>query len=156
MAKMQSAADSTTQLDKTDLKLLQLLQQDARATVKELAQKVGLSTTPVHQRIQRLESSGVIKNYTVVVDNEKLGRGLMVIVYLSLRQHSKGAGNQFIKAIQAMPQVIECLTISGEFDFMLKVVAASMQDYYNFHVQQLGQLENVGNVQSVFVMGVVK
>lgn len=156
MSKDRTTAEPAIQLDATDLKLLRLLQEDARATVKELAQKVGLSTTPVHQRVQRLEQQGIIKQYVAIVDSTKLGKGLMVIVYLSLRQHSKGAGNAFIKAMHALPEVVECLTISGQFDFMLKVVAASMQDYYDFHVQKLGQLENIGNVQSVFVMGVVK
>ena len=80
----------------------------------------------------------------------------MIICYVSLRQHSKNAGDKFIKSILAMNEVIECLTISGEFDFMLKVVASNMDDYYDFHVNKLSQVENVGNVQSVFVMGVIK
>jgi len=79
-----------------------------------------------------------------------------VICYLSLRQHSKTAGDKFIKAILQMDEVIECLTISGQFDFMLKVVAENMDDYYDFHVNRLSQIENIGNVQSVFVMGVIK
>jgi Lrp/AsnC family transcriptional regulator, leucine-responsive regulatory protein len=66
------------------------------------------------------------------------------------------AGNKFIKSIQEMNEVIECLTISGEFDFMLKVVAENMDAYYDFHVNRLSQIENIGNVQSVFVMGVIK
>lgn len=143
-------------LDNTDLEILKLLQQNARITIKEISEKVHLSTTPVHDRIRRLEKSGVIKQYITVLDRSKIGKGLMVICYVSLRQHSKNAGDKFIKSILQMGEVLECLTISGEFDFMLKVVVANMDEYYNFHVNKLSSIDNVGNVQSVFVMGVVK
>ena len=143
-------------LDKTDVSILRLLQQNARISIREIAEKVHLSTTPVHERIRRMEQSGVIKQYVTLLDGAKVKKGLMVICYLSLRQHSKTAGAKFIKAIMEMNEITECLTISGEFDFMLKVVAENMDDYYNFHVNKLGQLDNIGNVQSVFVMGVVK
>lgn len=143
-------------LDKTDLAILKLLQQNARATVKEISEQVHLSTTPVHERIRRMENAGVIKQYATLVDAAKIGKGLMVICYVSITQHSKNAGTRFIKSIMEMNEVMECLTISGEFDFMLKVVAENMDDYYNFHVNKLSQVDNVGNVQSVFVMGVIK
>ena len=80
----------------------------------------------------------------------------MVICYVSLKQHNKNAGLKFIKMIQNMPEVIECYNISGEFDFMLKVVAENMDAYYDFHVNKLSQEENIGHVQSVFVMGIIK
>jgi Lrp/AsnC family leucine-responsive transcriptional regulator len=143
-------------LDKTDLAILKLLQENARITIKEISEKVHLSTTPVHERIKRLEASGVIKEYVTLLDPSKVKKGLMVICYVSLRQHSKNAGGKFIKTIQELPEVTECLTISGQFDFMLKVVAENMDGYYDFHVNRLSQIENVGNIQSVFVMGVVK
>jgi Lrp/AsnC family leucine-responsive transcriptional regulator len=143
-------------LDKTDLSILRLLQQNARMTVKEIADKVHLSTTPVHERIKWLERSGIIKQYAALIDHTKVKKGLMVICYVSLKEHSKNAGTKFIKHINELPEVIECYNISGEFDFMLKVVAENMDDYYNFHVNKLSQSENIGNVQSVFVMGVLK
>ena len=151
-----SSKEETTTLDPTDLEILQLLQHNARITIKEIAEKVHLSTTPVHERIRRLEERGVIKQYVTLLDGAKVKKGLMVICYISLRQHSKMAGNKFIKSIQEMNEVIECLTISGQFDFMLKVVAENMDAYYDFHVNRLSQRENIGNVQSVFVMGVIK
>jgi DNA-binding Lrp family transcriptional regulator len=143
-------------LDQTDLEILKILQQNARATIKEISDKVHLSTTPVHERIRRMEGNGVIKQYVTLLNASKVGKGLMVICYVSLRQHSKNAGDKFIRSILGMNEVLECLTISGEFDFMLKVVASNMDEYYNFHVNKLSNIENVGNVQSVFVMGVVK
>ncbi len=143
-------------LDLTDLAILRLLQQNARFTIKEISEKVHLSTTPVHERIRRMEESGVIEQYITIVNRAKVKKGLMVICYVSLRQHSKNAGDKFIQSILAMPEVLECLTISGEFDFQLKVIAENMDAYYDFHVNKLSQIENMGNVQSVFVMGVVK
>jgi len=143
-------------LDKTDLAILRLLQENARATVKEIAEKVHLSTTPVHERIKRMEQTGVIKQYATLVDYTKVKKGLMVICYVSLKEHSKNAGLKFIKSINELKEVIECYNISGEFDFMLKVVEENMDSYYDFHVNRLSQIENMGNVQSVFVMGVIK
>jgi Lrp/AsnC family transcriptional regulator, leucine-responsive regulatory protein len=148
--------DETAMLDKTDLAILKLLQENARITIKEISEKVHLSTTPVHERIRRMEESAVIKQYVTIVNGAKVKKGLMVICYVSLKQHSKNAGGKFIKSILQMEEVIECLTISGEFDFMLKVVTENMDSYYDFHVNKLSAIENMGNVQSVFVMGVIK
>ena len=159
MAKTLKKEDSTktiSNLDEKDIMILRVLQHNARATVKEIADKIHLSTTPVHERIKRMEESGVIRQYATLLDHTKVNKGLMVICYVSLKQHNKNAGAKFIKSIQEMPEVIECYNISGEFDFMLKVVAENMDDYYHFHVNKLSQAENIGHVQSVFVMGVIK
>lgn len=159
MAKASKTVESSTShiaLDNKDLAILRLLQENARITVKEISDKVHLSTTPVHERIKRLEESGVIKQYATLLDYTKVKKGLMVICYVSLKQHSKNAGDKFIKTINELEEVIECYNISGEFDFMLKVVTEDMNAYYDFHVNKLSSIENMGNVQSVFVMGIIK
>jgi Lrp/AsnC family transcriptional regulator, leucine-responsive regulatory protein len=143
-------------LDKKDLAILKLLQENARITVKEISQKIHLSTTPVHERIKWMEEQGVIKQYVTLLDHSKVKKGLMVICYVSLKEHSKNAGNKFIKTIHELNEVTECYNISGEFDFMLKVICEDMNDYYDFHVNKLSQIENMGHVQSIFVMGVIK
>ena len=143
-------------LDTTDLAILRELQEDARITITELATRVNLSATPVNERVKRMEAAGIIKQYVTVLDAAKLQRGLMVICSISLKKHSKKAGSKFLKEIMDTAAVTECLTISGQFDFMLKVVCENMDAYYDFHVNTLSALDNVGNVQSVFVMGVVK
>src|SRR6186997_1399333 len=156
MAKATQKGESpaaTIPLDQKDLAILKLLQENARITIKEISDKIHLSTTPVHERIKRMEEAGIIKQYATLVDHSKVKKGLMVICYVSLKQHNKTAGTKFIKMIQEMNEVVECYNISGEFDFMLKVVAENMDDYYNFHVNKLSQSENIGHVQSVFVMG---
>ena len=154
--KKEQSAISPLALDAKDMAILRVLQQNARATVKEISEKIHLSTTPVHERIKRMEESGVIKQYAALVDHAKVKKGLMVICYVSLKQHSKNAGDKFIKTIRELNEVIECYNISGEFDFMLKVVCEDMNAYYDFHVNKLSQIENMGHVQSVFVMGIIK
>jgi len=158
MAKTSKKEESTVHvtLDQKDLAILKLLQHNARITVKEISDKVHLSTTPVYERIKRMEAAGVIKQYATLVDHAKVKKGLMVICYVSLKQHNKTAGAKFIKAINEMNEVIECYNISGEFDFMLKVVVENMDAYYDFHVNKLSEVENIGNVQSTFVMGIIK
>jgi len=150
------SANSNILMDAKDIAILALLQQNARMTVKEIADKIHLSTTPVHERIKRLEQSGVIKQYATLVDHTKVKKGLIAICYVSLKEHNKTAGTKFIKAINAMTEVIECYNISGEFDFMLKVVSEDMNAYHDFHVNKLSQVENMGHVQSVFVIGIIK
>ena len=158
MAKATKKEESATHvaLDQKDLAILKLLQYNARATVKEISEKVNLSTTPVYERIKWMEETGVIKQYATLVDPAKLNKRLMVIVYVSLKQHNKTAGSKFVKVIHEMNEVLECYSISGEFDFMLKIVVEDMNAYYDFHVNRLSEMENIGNVQSIFVMGVVK
>ncbi len=155
-AKTEQTSTTPTALDTKDMAILALLQHNARITVKEIADKIHLSTTPVHERIKRMEASGVIKQYATLVDHTKVKKGLIAICYVSLKEHSKTAGTKFVKAILQMPDVVECYTISGEFDFMLKVVTEDMNAYHDFHVNKLSNIENMGHVQSVFVMGVIK
>ncbi|HEY4337983.1 MAG TPA: Lrp/AsnC family transcriptional regulator [Puia sp.] len=143
-------------LDEKDKAILRLLQSDGKMTVREIASKVHLSTTPVHERIKRMEDEGVILQYAALINYSKVRKGLMAICYISLKEHNKRSGAKFIKTIQELPEVIEFYIISGEFDFMLKVVAENMDAYYDFHVNKLGQVENIGQVQSTFVMGVIK
>lgn len=143
-------------LDEKDRAILRLLQENAKITVREIAGKVHLSTTPVHERIKRMEDTGVILQYATLVNHSKVKRGLMAICYVSLKEHNKRSGTKFIKTIHELPEVIECYNISGEFDFMLKVVVENMDAYYDFHVNKLGQVENIGHLQSTFVMGVIK
>jgi len=142
--------------DAKDLAILKLLQQNAKATLTDIARQVHLSTTPTFDRIRRMEQQGIIKQYATLIDHVKVRRGLMVICYVSLKEHNKNAGTKFIRSILQMPEVVECYSISGEFDFMLKVLAGNMEEYYHFHVNQLSQAENVGHIQSVFVMGTIK
>jgi Lrp/AsnC family transcriptional regulator, leucine-responsive regulatory protein len=152
----EKTSEADYKLDEKDIAILKILQQNAKATITEIAQKVHLSSSPIFDRIKRMEQNGVIKQYVTLVNSSKVNRGLMAICYVSLKEHNKNAGTKFIKSILEMPEVIECYSISGEFDFMLKVVGQNMESYYDFHVNKLSQAENVGHIQSVFVMGTIK
>lgn len=143
-------------LDSTDVSILRTLQRNARATVREIADEVHLSATPVHERIKRMEREGVIRQYTVLIDPAKVNKSLKVICYVSLKEHNKSIGTKFIKLINDWSEVLECYNISGNFDFMLKIAVANMDEYYHFHVHKLSQSELIANVQSIFVMGTVK
>lgn len=151
-----TTGDPNIILDEKDFAVLNLLQQNAKMTVREISSAVHLSPTPVHERIKRMEETGVIKHYVTLVEPVKVGKNLRVICHVSLKEHSKKAGLNFIKSIQMMNEVIECYSISGEFDFLLKVIVRDMETYYDFHVNKLSQVENVGHVQSTFIMGIIK
>src|SRR5882757_10610544 len=104
----ENSAEQPILLDEKDRAILRLLQADAKITVREIAARVHLSTTPVHERIKRMEEAGVILQYATLVSHSKVKRGLMVICYISLKEHSKKSGAKFIKTIHELPEVIEC------------------------------------------------
>ena len=143
-------------LDQIDLKLLELLQQSAKLTTKEIAQQVNLSSTPVYERIRRMEKEGVIKKYVAVVEAEKVDRGLTVFCDITIKEHTKEIGNQFLKDIIASKYVCECYNISGDYDFRLKVMVRDMKHYQDFVLNDLGSIKNIGSAHSTFIMGVIK
>ena len=143
-------------LDQVDLKLLELLQESGKLTTKEIAQQVHLSPTPVYERIKRLEREGVIKKYVALVEAEKVGKGLIVFCDITLKEHTKEIGNQFVKEIMFSKYVCECYNISGDYDFRLKVMVRDMKHYQDFVLNDLGSIKNIGSAHSTFVMGVIK
>jgi Lrp/AsnC family leucine-responsive transcriptional regulator len=146
----------THQLDKTDLQLLKILQENGRISIKELAQRVHLSPTPVFDRVRRLESTGVIERYTAVLNAAKLGQGFIVFCSVRLRRMGKEIAHDFVERVKNIPEVAECYNISGEFDYLLKIYAPDMQYYNEFCINVLGTIESLGSIQSSFVMNPVK
>lgn len=155
-SKTEQAAVASIALDEKDLAILRLLQQNARLTVRDIAAQIHLSATPVHERIKRMEASGVIKQYAALVDHRKVKKGIMVICYVSLKEHSHKTGTVFINAVTGFKEVLECYNISGQFDFMLKIVAESMESYHEFYVNKLSEVKGISQMQSIFVMGILK
>ena len=144
-------------LDQADKAILHHLQRDATLKTRELAEMVNLSYTPVYERVRKLEKEGIIKSYVALVDREKVGKKLMVICSIALKEHSRTMGERFVTAVMGFPEVLECLNISGEYDFLLKVVVEDMPEYQRFLMEKLGALENIiGSTQSQFVMGEIK
>ena len=143
-------------LDSTDLQILRALQENARLTTKELAARVNLSTTPVFERMKRLEKEGYIKKYVAVLDAEKLGRGFTVYCSVKLKQMNQGVARDFISVIRDIPQVAECYNISGEYDYLLKIQAPDMKYYNEFIINVLGNIDAIGSTLSSFVMNEIK
>jgi Lrp/AsnC family leucine-responsive transcriptional regulator len=148
--------DMITSLDAIDLKILRLLQEDARLTTKELAGRVNLSTTPVFERLKRLEREGFIKKYVAVLDAEKLDLGFEVFCSVKLKQMTRDVAREFTRVIRDIPQVAECYNISGEYDYLLKIRARNMKDYNDFIINVLGTIDAIGSIQSSFVMDEIK
>jgi Lrp/AsnC family leucine-responsive transcriptional regulator len=153
--KKESTTENIT-LDEKDIAILQLLEEDAKMTIRDLAARLNLSATPVYERIRKMEQAGVIRQYAAIIDPSKIDKALTVLCYISLKEHGKKAGGKFIKEIIGFPEVMECLNISGEFDFMLKVQVKDMYAYHEFNVNKLGELDNIRHMESVFVMSVIK
>ncbi len=147
---------SNVRLDPVDLKILKALQENARITTKELAAKVNLSTTPVFERLKRLEKEGYIKKYVAVLDAEKLNQGFEVYCMVKLKQMSRDVAQDFTSVIKDVPQVVECYNISGEFDYLLKIMAPDMKTYNEFIINVLGTIDSIGSIQSTFVMNEIK
>lgn len=143
-------------LDKTDLDILRALQGNARLTLKELAAQVHLSTTPVFERMKRLESSGYIRQYVAVLNAEKLNRGFMVFCSVKMSRLSREIAADFAAVIRDIPEVTECYNISGRYDYLLKIHAPDMKYYQQFLLNVLGTIEYLDSLESTFVMDELK
>ncbi|MBL8086464.1 MAG: Lrp/AsnC family transcriptional regulator [Chthonomonas sp.] len=143
-------------LDEIDLKILDLLQRDGRITNADLARLVGLSPPSVLQRVRKLEDAGVIVAYETRLDAEKLGFGLLIYVQIGLSLHHDRAITEFRRAVKAMPEVLECQHVSGDFDFLLKVVAQDMRTYEKFVTEKISIIRGVGKIHSFFTLGTTK
>ena len=143
-------------LDTVDIQILRTLQENARLTTKELAARVHLSTTPVFERLKRLESNGYIKKYIAVLDDEKLNQGFVVFCNVKMHRMSHDIAEQFSQMVKGIPEVTECYNVSGSFDYLLKVHAANMKYYREFVLNVLGSIEGLGSIESTFVMDTIK
>ena len=143
-------------LDKIDTLILRTLQHNARLTIKELAAEVHLSTTPVFERLKRLERQGYIKKYIAILNAQKLNQGFVVYCNVKLRRMNRDIAKDFVERIREVPQVTECYNISGNFDYLLKIHALDMKSYQEFILNVLGAIESVGSIESTFVMEEIK
>lgn len=142
--------------DEKDFAILRILQKDAKLSVRDIAAKISLSTTPTHERIKRMEKLGIIKEYTTVVDRKKVNKGMMVICMIALNVHNKKTAGKFIDEVAKLKEVVEFYNISGDFDFMLKILASNMDDFHDFFVNKLSEIEGIGQTKSIFVMNSIK
>ncbi|MEM6320826.1 MAG: Lrp/AsnC family transcriptional regulator [Bacteroidota bacterium] len=144
------------QLDTIDIEVLKLLQQDAKLTIKEIAAQLNLSTTPIFDRMKKMEKQGIIDRYVALVNPAKVGQKLFAFVHISLKEHSRSEVEKFIDQVVQFKEVVECYHISGEADFMLKVVLANIEAYNQFALNKLSRVSNIGKVESRFCLSVRK
>ncbi len=143
-------------LDDIDWKILSLLQHDAKLTNKEIADKVGMTSTPVYERIKRLEQQGYIKQYVALLDKRKINKSLTVFTSVQLKQHEHDVLLQFEREIVTLDEVMECYHMTGIDDYLLKVAVKDMDEYQNFIVNKLAKLPNIATVRSSFIMTEIK
>ncbi|MFY8037824.1 MAG: Lrp/AsnC family transcriptional regulator [Cyclobacteriaceae bacterium] len=143
-------------LDATDRKILELLQANSNITNAQLAQEIGLSPAPTLERVKKLENQGVIKSYHALVDMDSVGLGVSTFVTVSLKGHNKENINKFIKEIKDIPEVIECHHVTGQSDFILKMVATDIPNYQNIMLEKLSNIEVVDNMQTTIILSTFK
>lgn len=142
--------------DEKDLSILRILQKDAKMSIRDISARINLSPTPTHERIKRMEKQGIIKEYTVVVDRKKVNKGMMVICMIALNVHNKKTAGKFIEEVGKLKEVVEFYNISGDFDFMLKILAPNMDEFHEFFINKLSEIEGIGQTKSIFVMSSIK
>lgn len=143
-------------LDKTDQKILALLQENCKMGNKEIAAVVGLSVTPTFERIRRMERHGVIKGYTVRLDKKAIGKALLVLCQVSLKAHNIDVIKGFENSITLLDEVSHCFHIAGDYDYLLQIETKDMEAYQTFLKTKLATIANIANVQSSFVMSMLK
>lgn len=143
-------------LDAIDLKILELLQKNSNRTTKSIAQELGMTTSPIFERIKKLEKEGYIKGYVALLDRKKVGLKQTVFIGITLQGHTRSYLEKFVAQINSFPEVIECHRVSGNFDYLLKLVVEDIEAYEHFIISKLTLLPYLGNVQSLITLSTGK
>lgn len=143
-------------LDAIDIRILEQLQVDASISTTDLAERVGLSQSPCWRRIQRLRDEGYIKSQVVLIDPEKVGIQLQVFAQLKIASLDDKARQAFVRAVQAVPEIVECYSILGDRDLMIKVLAPSMKWYQEFVFKTVMKLPGVQDISSIMTLSEMK
>ena len=143
-------------IDSTNRRILNILQEQGAITNAELAARIGLSPATVFERVKKLEKSGILRRYVGLVDLEKVGKSIIAFVFLTLNEYTSEAIEYLSEEVRKMPEVLECYRISGEKDYLLKVVADDIPTYDRFVFHKLGRLSHVGKFTTMFALSTVK
>src|SRR5580692_3975265 len=142
--------------DTGDLRIISALQMEGRLTNQELADKVGMSTSPCWRRVKRLEESGVIKGYQAVLDRRSLGLGVLAFIRVGIDSHSEAEAKRFEKDVLQLDEVVACYSIAGDADFLLQVVARDLDAYAEFAMTVVRRLPRIKEMQTTFVLKEIK
>ncbi|MBQ0909711.1 Lrp/AsnC family transcriptional regulator [Flavobacterium sp. F-328] len=143
-------------LDAIDKKILELVQNDSKKTTKELSIKLNLSVTAVYERVRKLEREGIIEKYVAIVNKSKVEKGFLVFCHLKLIQHSREYIQIFEKEVAQLSEVVECYHVSGDYDYILKIVVKDMEAYRQFLINKLTSLSHIGSTHSTFMIDEIK
>ena len=143
-------------LDKIDTQILAILQTNSNRTTKSIAEELGMTTSPIFERIKKLEKEGYIKKYVAVLNNKKIGLKQTVFIGITLQGHTRSYLEKFVKEINNFPVIIECHRVSGNFDYLLKLVVEDIEAYESFIISKLTLLPYLGNVQSLITLSTGK
>lgn len=146
----------TPSLDRTDLRILELLQQEGRLTNQDLAERVSLSPSPCLRRLKRLEEAGVIRGYVALLDPDRIGLGLLAYVSVKLEKRGKMPMDDFRARVQGWPEVLACYAMTGEMDYLLRVHVEDLQHFSRFVMDQLLRQPGVVDVRSSFALERIK
>jgi Lrp/AsnC family leucine-responsive transcriptional regulator len=143
-------------LDGTDRKILDILQSNSNITNAQLAQEIGLSPAPTLERVKKLEQSGIIKSYHALLDHASVGLGVSTFVMVSLKGHNKENIDRFMNSISAIPEIVECHHVTGQADFILKIICADIPAYQKLMLEKVSNIEVVDNMQSMVILSTFK
>ncbi|ASA58180.1 Lrp/AsnC family transcriptional regulator [Vibrio gazogenes] len=143
-------------LTKTDIQILTLLQQDARMTNQELADQIGMSSSPCWRKVRKLEEDQIIQGYRAVLDRKKIGMGVMVFVRVTIDSHSEAEARKFEQEVTALENVVACYSIGGDADFLIQVVSHDLDSYAEFAMSVIRRLPGIKEMQSMFVLKEIK
>ena len=143
-------------IDEIDLKILDFLQDDATLTAKELSAKLSLSSTPIYERIKKLEKAGIIKKYVALLEPELINKELLVFINITISEHSKSKREKFLKTLLELEDVVELYHTSGSYDFMAKVRFGGIKDYRDFLVNKIAPIDNIADIDSQIVLDEIK
>ncbi len=147
---------NTANVDDTDIRILRCLQKNGRQSINDLSEAVGLSATPVARRVKQLEQTGIIAGYCALLDEEKLGYDVSVFVSVQLDRQVDDALASFEKAVQTMPEVVDCWLMTGNRDYLLKVVTSGLKGFEQFLVGRLTKIDGVSSIESSIPLRRVK
>ncbi|MBF7691323.1 Lrp/AsnC family transcriptional regulator [Acinetobacter pollinis] len=143
-------------LDKTDLKILEILQSDSRVMTSQLSERLNLSTSPCWRRVKRLEETKIIQGYGVFLDRRKLNLSVMVFIRVSIDSHSEKEARKFEEEVIALDNVVACYSMGGDADFLLQIVSSNLDTYADFSMFVIRRLPGIKEMQSMFVLKEIK
>lgn len=145
-----------SEIDQIDRKILQVLQADGKISIGALAERVRLSPSPCARRIRLMEEAGIIKGYTAVVDQKRVGLPISAFASIKLERQREEDLDRFAEAVARWPEVVDCYLMTGQRDYLMRIVAADLEAYERFLKDKLTNLDNVASIETSFALGQVK